>query len=101
MQGYKIISSTLKKIVLLYYKLIIYKSPNKPLSLRALLNPNQSLFLVMSPSTNTRSGLPISTETTTLDIYSLASYSVTQTEFATTIQAILGKLKKDIMICLH
>ena len=32
--------------VLLYYKYIIYKSPNKP---------NQYILLTMSPSTNTRS----------------------------------------------
>ena len=41
----------------------IYKSPNKRLSLRAFYNTNQSLFLTMSPSTNTLSGPTASIKT--------------------------------------
>ena len=39
---------------LLTYKFIIYRSPN---------NPNQSKFLIISPSTNTHSGYTVSKET--------------------------------------
>ena len=50
----------------------------------------------MYPSTKTRSGLPTSTETATLDIASSTSSSVKKNNFTTTIQSILGEFKKYI-----
>ena len=96
MQGDNFISSTIPKSVLISYNSIIYKSPNKTLSLRSLYNPKQYLFLIMSPSTNKLSGLTKSTETTTLAIASPTSYYVTQTEFATTIKSIMDEFKKEV-----
>ena len=46
-------------------------------------SPTQYLFITMSPSTNTRSGLTISTEATTIPT-STSPYMI-QTDFATTI----------------
>ena len=53
--------------------------------------PNQSLFLVMSPSTNIRSYPTTSTKTTTLDLDPPTSSHVTQTDLFNTINVILSK----------
>ena len=55
----------------------------------------------MYPSTNIRSGLPTSTETTTLDIPSSTSYYVTQTEFSTKTKALMDEFKKYINLSLQ
>ena len=78
----------------MFYFLTSQLSTNHPtiLSLRALYEPNQYLFLIMSPSTNTQSGHIISSETTTLATYPSTNYYVTHTELTTSITDLIAKL---------
>ena len=92
MQGDKIISSTLLSSILLSYKSIIYKSFNSPLSFRALYKPNKYLFLIMSPSKNTRATGVVMIETITLALASSNSSYVTQTDLVTTTTFMFSKL---------
>ena len=76
------------------FKLIIHKSSNNLLSIRALYKPNQSLFLIMSHSTNT---LYVPTNsTTTLALVSSTSYDVSQTAFENTIKSLFAKLNDKL-----
>ena len=88
LQGKNIISSTLSPSVLLFYKSIIYKSLNKPLSFRSIYNPKPILINHhVSLHTHTRSGTTTYPETTTLA--PMNSYYVTQSDFSTTIKHLL------------
>ena len=77
--------------------MIIYKSPNKPLSLRALYKPNQSLFLAMYHPTNTQSGPTASIKT--LAIVPSTPYYLKQYDLHKFVKSILTDLKaiKDLL----
>ena len=89
MQGDKIISSTLSSNVLLSYKLIIYKLPQNPMSLRAIYKLNQYLLLTMYTSTNTQYG-PASS-ITTLAIVPSTSLFVKQYDLENTTNNMFAK----------
>ena len=61
-----------------------------------ITNPTKYLFLIMYPSTNTRSGPTNSTETTTLDPDTSNSCYVTQTDFTATIKYQMYEFKESV-----
>ena len=71
------------------------KSPNKPLSLRAIKNPNQYLLLIISPSTNTQYVPTNSTTTLALVPSTSTSSYVTKTALDSTINALFAKLSDN------